>query len=61
MQIHAEMHHGQLQEKQLLNVVDNLCCFILHEVVNMRGKYFYDVQELVMDPKYIGLHEWDNQ
>jgi hypothetical protein len=33
----------------------------MHEVVNTRGKYFYDAQELATDPKYIGLREWKNQ
>ena len=54
------MHRGQLEEKQHLNVVDDLCRFILYEVVNVKGKYFYDAQELAMDPKYLGLREWDN-
>ena len=40
MQIHPEIHRGQLEEKQHLNVVDDLCRFILHEVVNVKGKYF---------------------
>ena len=38
------MYRGQLQEKQLLNVVDDLCRFILHEVVNVKAKYFYHAQ-----------------
>ena len=33
-------HDEELHEKQLLNVVDDLSHFILHEVVNMRGKFF---------------------
>ena len=52
---------GPVPKKQLLNVVDYLCRLILHEVVNVRGKYFYHDQELAMDDKYIGLREWDNQ
>ena len=55
------MHYGQLHEKQLLNVVDDLCRFILHEVVNMKGKFFDERQELAMNDKYISLHEWHNQ
>ena len=35
--------------------------FIVREVVNVRGKYFYDGQELATDPKYISLREWENQ
>ena len=45
---------------ETLNVAYSLCRSILYEVVNTRGKYIYDPQELAMDPKYIGL-EWDNQ
>jgi hypothetical protein len=55
------MHKDQLHEKQLLNIVNDLCRFIMHEVINARGKYFYDAQELTTDPKYIGLCEWENQ
>lgn len=56
------MHHNeQLHEKQLLNIVDDLCRFILHEVVNVRGKFFHEAQDLATDAKYIGLREWHNQ
>ena len=56
------MHHNeQLHEKQLLNIVDDLSCFILHEVVNVRGKFFHEAQDLATDEKYIGLREWHNQ
>ena len=61
MQIHPEEHGSQLQEKQLLNVVDDLCRFIMHEVVNVRGKFFDEVQDLATEDKYIGLREWKNQ
>lgn len=56
------MHHNeQLHEKQLLNIVADLCRFILHEVVNVRGKFFHEAQDLATDEKYIGLREWHNQ
>ena len=61
MQIHPEEYGSQLHEKQLLNVVDDLCCFIMHEVVNARGKFFHEVQDLATEDKYIGLREWENQ
>ena len=61
MQIHPEAHGGRLHEKQLLDVVDDLCRFIMHEVVNVRGKFFYEVQDLATEDKYIGLREWKNQ
>ena len=54
-------HDDYLHEKQLLNVVDDLSCFILHEVVNKKGKFFQEAQDLAMDDKYIGLREWHNQ
>ena len=56
------MPYGEvLQEKQLLDVVDDLSRFILHEVVNVRGKFFHEAQDLATDEKYIGLREWHNQ
>ena len=61
MQIQLDKHGGQLHEKQLLNVVDDLCHFIMHEVVNVRGKFFHEVQDLAMEDKYIELREWENQ
>ena len=61
MHIHPEEHDSQLNEQQLLNVVDDLCHFIMHEVVNVRGKFFYEVQDLATEDKYIGLREWENQ
>jgi len=54
-------HDDYLHEKQLLNVVDDLSRFILHEVVNVRGKFFHEAQDLATDDKYIGLREWDDQ
>ena len=61
MQIHPELHSRQLHERQLLNVVDDLCRFILHEVVNIKGKFFEVTQDLATDDKYISLREWHNQ
>ena len=61
MHIHPEEHDSQLNEQQLLNVVDDLCRFIMHEVVNVRGKFFLEVQDLATEDKYIGLREWKNQ
>ena len=56
------MPYGEvLQEKQLLNVVDDLCRFIMHEVVNVRGKFFHELQDLATENKYIGLRQWENQ
>ena len=54
MQIHLEKHGGQLHKRQLLNVVDDLCRFIQHEVVNIKG-IFEERQELATDDKYISL------
>jgi hypothetical protein len=33
----------------------------MHEVVNVRGKFFHEAQDLATKDKYIGLREWDNQ
>ena len=61
MNIHPNNHGVQLNEKELLNVVGNLCHFIMYEVVNMRGKFFHEAQDLATEGKYIGLREWDDQ
>ena len=45
MQDHPEKHGGLLHEKQLLNVVEDLCHFILHEVVNVKEKQLLNVFE----------------
>ena len=61
MQIQLDKHGGQLHEKQLLNVVDDLCRFIMYEVVNMRGKFFHEAQDLATEDKFSSLREWENQ
>jgi hypothetical protein len=60
LHIHLEQHRVRLHEK-LLDVVDDLCHFIIHEVVNVRGKFFHEAQDLAKEDKYIGLSECDNQ
>ena len=54
-------HDDYLHEKKLLNVVDDLSRFILHEVVNVKGNFFHEAQDFATDDKYIGLREWHNQ
>jgi len=61
LQIHPDTHGVQLHEKEILNVVDDLCRFIMYEVVNVTGKLFHEAQDLVTEDKYIGLREWENQ
>ena len=51
-------HGGQLHERQFLNVVDDLCRFILHEVVNVEGKFFDETSDLATNDKYLSLNEW---
>ena len=57
MQLDPEKHAGQLHERQLLNVVDDLCRFILHEVVNVKGNFFDETQDLATNDKYLSLRE----
>ena len=33
----------------------------MHEVVNVTGNFFHEVQDLATEDKYIGLREWDSQ
>ena len=54
-------YQGPLHEQQLLNVADDLCRFILHEVVHIDGYFIHPEHELSTDPKYRSLRQWDNQ
>ena len=42
-------------------LVDDLCRFILHEVVHIDGQFVHPEHELSTDPKYASLRQWDNQ
>jgi len=61
LQDQQETHKNSLHEEQLLHVVDNLCRFILHEVVHIHGQFVHPEHELSTDPKYASLCQWDNQ
>ena len=52
---------GQLHEKELLEVVADLCHFIMHEVINPRGTFYSKDHKLATDPKYIDLRKWENK
>ena len=54
-------HNGPLHEKQLLNILDNLCCFILHEVVHVHRYFFTLNLNWQLKKKYEGLHQGDTQ
>ena len=49
------LHNGPLHEQQLLFIVDDLCRFILHEVVHIGGEFVHPEHELSLDPKYASL------
>ena len=53
-------HVSPLHE-QLLLIVDDLCRFILHEVVHIDGEFVHPGHELSTDPKYASLRQWENQ
>ena len=55
------LHKGPLHAQQLLFIVDDLCRFILHEVVHIAGEFVHPGHELSTDPKYASLRQWDNQ
>ena len=61
LQASQEEHQGPLHERQLLNVVDDLCRFIFHEVVHIDGYFVHIEYELSTDSKYRSLRQWDNQ
>jgi len=52
---------GLLHERELLEVVADLCCFIMHEVINPKGTFCSKDHDLAMDHKYLGLREWENK
>ena len=54
-------HECPLHEQQLLFIVDDLSCFILHEVVHIGGEFVHPEHELSLDPKYASLRQWKNQ
>ena len=56
----AFLRAGPLHERQRLNVVDDLCRFILHEVVHIDGYFVHPEHELSTDSKYRSLRQWDN-
>ena len=49
LQDQRKTHEGPIHEQQLLHIVDDLCRFILHEVVHIGGEL------------YASLHLWENQ
>jgi hypothetical protein len=51
---------GQLHEKQLLEVIADLCRFGMHEVIHPMGIFFSKDHELATDPKCISVCEWVN-
>ena len=55
------LHVSPLHEQQLLFIVDDLCRFILHEVVHIGGEFVHPEHELSLDPKYASLRQWENQ
>ena len=46
LQDKQETHKSQLHEQQLLYVIDDLCRFILHEVVHIDGYFVHPEHEL---------------
>ena len=46
LQDKQETHKSQLHEQQLLYVIDDLCRFILHEVVHIDGYFVHPELEL---------------
>ena len=54
-------HQTQLHEQQLLNVVADLCRFILREVVHVAGHFIHPEHELTTDKKYESLRHWEAQ
>ena len=61
LQDQRETHQGPLHGQQVLYVVDDLCRFILYEVVHINGYFGHPEHELSTNSKYRSLRQWDNQ
>ena len=61
MQDNPPRNIGQLHERQLIEVVADLCRFIMHEVINPKRTFYDKHSELAMESKYLGLREWENK
>ncbi|KAJ1258963.1 hypothetical protein BS78_10G116500 [Paspalum vaginatum] len=49
-------------ERDLMNVVADLSCFLIHKMVHIRGDYFHPESDLAaMIPACKFLREWENQ
>ena len=57
----SEAAYALLSRQQLLFIVDDLCRFILHEVVRIDGEFVHPEHELSTDSKYASLRQWENQ
>ena len=60
LQDQRKTHKGPIHEQQLLHIVDDLCRFILHEVVHIDGEFV----QIINRPKICklaSLRQWDNQ
>ena len=53
-------HDERLNEQELLNVVTDSYRFILHEVVNPRGRFYHPEHSLAHKDKYVGVRVWEN-
>ena len=49
------LHKGPLHEQQLLFIIDDLCHFILHEVVHIDGEFVHPEHELSADPEFASV------
>ncbi|RCV29737.1 hypothetical protein SETIT_6G036600v2 [Setaria italica] len=57
------LDYDQSTYKEFIFIIQNadLCRFILREVVNSRGTYYYPEHKLAQEDKYVSLREWENQ
>jgi hypothetical protein len=51
LQIQLRKHNDQLHVQQLLNVVADLCHFILHEAIHVMGYFVHHKHELATEKK----------
>ena len=62
MQDNPPRNQGQVHDRELLEIAADLCCFVMHEVINPREIFFfYKHSVLAMETRYLGLREWENK
>ena len=53
------MKRDPYKDDQLLELIGNLCNFIMDQIVHVKGTYHYPASDLGRNPQYQHLREWE--